>query len=438
MTGSPASRSAPATVAGAGRRFGAPKTTRTAAPAAVPDATARATSGTPAVPAIAIAPASTTTPQSQLRRQDRESQGFPSVATAATAARKGSDGKRLDSTHVSPVTPSGICRWRDKRASSKAKSPAPAAPASATMSSRCQRRFTTSPTTTARGTARAAIWIKPSRNSRTEPGRRVTTRPTSVVTPSLVEVATRDEDGQHQRRRPPQGQANDVAGMPEAALSRRLPVEPGRSRRAVHGFRDRVGQDAAHVVPSRATAATTRSRRTVPAKRPPKPKISKRPDEVARVGPGSSAMRRSAEATRNAAPTVPSSARFAKVRTIRFLVFVDDAAKAQLTSSGEGEDAVDPLGHASEVRQRGLQLAANDRFRVDRLRLGRGRHHLHGGGDHRHAWREDAHRPVESGERPRQRHEVAGEPHAEPREGRHEVLAARRGRSRRSAACVRP
>ena len=190
MTGSPASRSAPATVAGAGRRFGAPKTTRTAAPAAAPDATARATSGTPAVPAIAIAPASTTTPQSQLRRQDRESQGFPSVATAATAARKGSDGKRLDSTHVSPVTPSGICRWRDKRASSKAKSPAPAAPASATMSSRCQRRFTTSPTTTARGTARAAIWIKPSRNSRTEPGRRVTTRPTSVVTPSLVEVAT--------------------------------------------------------------------------------------------------------------------------------------------------------------------------------------------------------------------------------------------------------
>ena len=182
------------------------------------------------------------------------------------------------------MTPSGIRRWRAKPASSKAKSPAPAAPASATRSSRCQRRLHDESDHDHDGHREGGDLDQAEQELPHGVGQRVTTRPTSVVTPSLVEVATPIRATSTSVAVPHSDEAHDVAGMPEPALTWRLPVEPGR-RRDVHGFRDRVGQDAAHVVPSRATAATTRSSSTVPAKRPPKPKISKRPDEVARSVP---------------------------------------------------------------------------------------------------------------------------------------------------------
>ena len=70
-------------MAGVGRRFGAPTTTRTAAPTAMPTAAAKSRSGTPDEPASAMTTSRTTTAMSAARRHGRDSQTLPTAVAAA-------------------------------------------------------------------------------------------------------------------------------------------------------------------------------------------------------------------------------------------------------------------------------------------------------------------------------------------------------------------
>ena len=121
--------SAAATVAGDGRRFGAPKNTSSAAPTAVPAVAARSSAGTPALPALAITNAMTSNAMSAARRHERLSHGLPTIATAAAPARYARDGKRVDATHVPLVTASGSRPGRsDHAVEQRATQPSPHPP----------------------------------------------------------------------------------------------------------------------------------------------------------------------------------------------------------------------------------------------------------------------------------------------------------------------
>ena len=80
-----------------------------------------------------------------------------------------------------------------------------------------------------------------------------------------------DEQQQHERDESPDDKVDHVARVAEVALARRAVVEGCcRARRRRGRRRRRSLEDSlAHVVPSRATAATTRNTSTAPMSRPP-------------------------------------------------------------------------------------------------------------------------------------------------------------------------
>ena len=115
-------RARAATVDGAGRRFGDPNSDRARArPRTRPRRSARISSGTPALPAIAIA--HDQHEQREVARHastQRESHGLPTVVAAAAPATYASDGKRVDATHVPLVTAPATRGCRSSTTSSNA------------------------------------------------------------------------------------------------------------------------------------------------------------------------------------------------------------------------------------------------------------------------------------------------------------------------------
>ncbi len=146
--------------------------------------------GTPALPASAITAARTTSPTSAARRHWWDSHGLPTVVTAAAAARKASDGNRVDATQVPVRIAPGTRPGRSIPASTSVSRAAPTTAARTTSPRRRKRRWIASTTTTATGTATAPTCASASASARMAGARRSAARPRSVVTPAVDAVAT--------------------------------------------------------------------------------------------------------------------------------------------------------------------------------------------------------------------------------------------------------
>ena len=89
-------------------------------------------------------------------------------------------------------------------------------------------------------------------------------------------------------------------------------------------------------------------------------------------------------------------------------VLVEDAAHAQLAASGQGEDAVDPLGQAAEVGEHRQQLVAHQLPAVDDGSVLLAVDELHRRSDERQVGDQGAQCAVDRDERPREQHDVGG------------------------------
>ena len=151
----PASRSVSAIAAGAGRRFGAPRATRIAAPPTKPTDTASRSGITPAVPAIATTTTRATIATSLARLHDRASQGLPTIVAPAAPATYASEGKRVEVTHVDVDTALSSRPGRSRYRSTRTKMMTPAAAPTMTSPIRRHRRCHTSNATITTGTRSA-------------------------------------------------------------------------------------------------------------------------------------------------------------------------------------------------------------------------------------------------------------------------------------------
>ena len=362
------SRARCATAAGAGRRFGAPNTTRTAAPTATRRDAASSELGTPR---RCRRPPSTTHerrrwPTSVARRHDRESHGLPTIVAAAAPATYASDGKRVEATHVPLHRVRRAGRGgRGTRSSERRTRPRRPRRRARRAPSRRQRCCRPASTTTTAGHERAR---RPGRAPARTRGPRRGPRPRPARGRSVTPCARRRcragaADDEHDRGHAPHDQAHDVARMAEVPLAGRRARR--RARRPSGGTSDGapVADGRGHVVPSRATAATTRSSST--CRRAGRRSRGSRTGRcAATVGPGvggDEQQRRRRRGTPRRRPT--SSAAVDERAQDPPAVLVDDAADAQVAAAGERQDAVDAIGQAAQVRQRGQQLVADHRRR---------------------------------------------------------------------------
>ena len=118
-------------------------------------------------------------------------------------------------------------------------------------------------------------------------------------------------------------------------------------------------------------------------------------------------------------------------------VLVDDVADAQLAAAGEREDAVDAIGQAAQVRQRGQQLVADHLVAVDGRGCPTSSSPVAAATSDR-SGASTRKRAVEGHERAREHDEVAGQADAELGERGDEVLQHRRLDRARRRARARP
>ena len=122
------------------------------------------------------------------------------------------------------------------------------------------------------GTRMATTWAIVTASCRTVTGIRATTSATSSRSPSLVPSANSTNNDEDDRRHAPDDETDHVAGMAVVALAGREVVESAVHRQRLRRRGRRNAQRCPfhrHVVPSRATAATTRRTSTAPTSRPP-------------------------------------------------------------------------------------------------------------------------------------------------------------------------
>ena len=224
---------------------------------------ARISSGTPPLPAIAIATIKPSNARSLARFHERESQGLPTTVAAATPATNASDGNRVDATHVPLVTAPATRGCRSSTTSSTANSAAPAAAASTRIPRRRHRCCTTSTISTNSGTATGRD-LRQRQHELAHRDRQTAGRTSEVGGEALARRGRhRDEQREHERGQRPQDQTQQIAGVTEVALARRRDVEIERGTgQARWTFRGVVMVMSSHLVRRRrrlATAARSRS-----------------------------------------------------------------------------------------------------------------------------------------------------------------------------------
>ncbi len=260
-------RTRPTTASGVGRRFGAPSATSTAAPATTPTATANSSSGTPAVPATVSTTISTSRPRSAHRRHERPSHGLPAVTTATAPATYTREGKSVPATQVPSSTAprhlavdieEGIHQREQRDAGGRREryhtEASPSLPPQERDHDPGRNRHGRE---LRHREQELAGFLRHRGRGSTEVG----------ADPAAGRGRELDEEEEEQRRRRRQHEADDVAGVAEVAVARR--DGRGGGWRTLDGHDLDVDTDRlCHVVPSLVTAATTRSRSTVPASRP--------------------------------------------------------------------------------------------------------------------------------------------------------------------------
>jgi hypothetical protein len=203
--------------------------------------------------------------QSLARRYERESQGLPTIVAPAAPATYASEGKRVEVTHVDVLTASSSRPGRSRYRSTRTNASTPAAAPAMTSASRRHRCCQTSNTTITAGTRRAPTCARARANSLTGSGICDAALPRSSVTPWLVSLPRR-----HQPKGPrphPTPESHDIARMTEVPIARGTRRRERVARQGDPDGRRSCGRS--HVVPSLATAATTRRSRTMPANSPP-------------------------------------------------------------------------------------------------------------------------------------------------------------------------
>ena len=263
-----------------------------------PAAAASSSSGTPAVPPIAMTSAE---PEQAAIGRPPPRPGQPRLAGGARGRRARQVGEGREPGRGDPgpgrhragqrlgQVEGGVERPRRRgRRGRRRRARSP---------SRRQRWPATRTTITVAGTTIAATWARASRSWRPVDGNSAG-GPAEIGGQAVARSGgDGDEHDEHDRRRRPTARA--ARRRPGAGSSAR-PGGASSDRSGGRAVGHGRGRGLGHVVPSRATAATTRSSSTVPTRRPPKPNTSNRPVSLATAGPSSAAASRSAETRRKA------------------------------------------------------------------------------------------------------------------------------------------